>query len=637
MIIRTEKAVVSYWNSTSNHNSEYPKGTTRQLYLIEILHQTTTLGLLAFFLRRLYLIEILHQTTTDFQLCDGSFRCILLKFYIKPQLQVVGLVVHLRCILLKFYIKPQPEATPASGPLRCILLKFYIKPQPPLISPLWFLVVSYWNSTSNHNRVAPCRSTSGLYLIEILHQTTTTASEARSPSPLYLIEILHQTTTRLAKRLCSSQLYLIEILHQTTTMMERVMLKMRCILLKFYIKPQHGSSSFYLWFCCILLKFYIKPQPGRARTARRAVVSYWNSTSNHNSSRWSSAGIWLYLIEILHQTTTLFLLFPILRGCILLKFYIKPQPSLLLGFEQIGCILLKFYIKPQPISSSLILRFGCILLKFYIKPQPICGPSSTRSVVSYWNSTSNHNCRHFCGSSGKLYLIEILHQTTTPTPGGLVRRCCILLKFYIKPQLSERVSSSMVSCILLKFYIKPQPIAAAAAAVASCILLKFYIKPQLRATIPAPRRVVSYWNSTSNHNSVYVIQNVLVLYLIEILHQTTTRECRAFHWGCVVSYWNSTSNHNLMGSEFSASFVVSYWNSTSNHNYDPNSMTGEKLYLIEILHQTTTENVVLFIEDALYLIEILHQTTTPAKYRRRSQWVVSYWNSTSNHNPIWRR
>ena len=35
-----------------------------------------------------------------------------------------------------------------------------------------------------------------------------------------------------------------------------------------------------------------------------------------------------------------------------------------------------------------------------------------------------------------------------------------------------------------------------------------------------------------------------------------------------------------------------------------------QLYLIEILHQTTTRIVSLCIERLLYLIEILHQTTT---------------------------
>ena len=38
--------------------------------------------------------------------------------------------------------------------------------------------------------------------------------------------------------------------------------------------------------------------------------------------------------------------------------------------------------------------------------------------------------------------------------------------------------------------------------------------------------------------------------------------------------------------------------------------TMASLYLIEILHQTTTEETTLIPMKLLYLIEILHQTTT---------------------------
>ena len=99
------------------------------LYLIEILHQTTTNHVNLFWMQTLYLIEILHQTTT------GDVRemvlesCILLKFYIKPQQKGVSSTVFLCCILLKFYIKPQLQASAYSNLICCILLKFYIKPQ----------------------------------------------------------------------------------------------------------------------------------------------------------------------------------------------------------------------------------------------------------------------------------------------------------------------------------------------------------------------------------------------------------------------------------------------------------------------------------------------------------------------------
>ena len=55
------------------------------LYLIEILHQTTTFGHLRLRLFALYLIEIPHQTTTQRLRTRSLLGCILSKFHIKPQ------------------------------------------------------------------------------------------------------------------------------------------------------------------------------------------------------------------------------------------------------------------------------------------------------------------------------------------------------------------------------------------------------------------------------------------------------------------------------------------------------------------------------------------------------------------------
>ena len=103
------------------------------------------------------------------------------------------------------------------------------------------------------------------------------------------------------------------------------------------------------------------------------------------------------------------------------------------------------------------------------------------------------------------------------------------------------------------------------------------------------------------------------LYLIEILHQTTTGRPRRRHRPGVVSYRNSTSNHNLRTGQTMSRFVVSYRNSTSNHNGQPRRCPLRPLYLIEILHQTTTFGDALKSAGKLYLIEILHQTTTMQK------------------------
>ena len=163
----------------------------------------------------------------------------------------------------------------------------------------------------------------------------------------------------------------------------------------------------------------------------------------------------------------------------------------------------------------------CILSKFYIKPQPVDSPAHYGMVVSYRNSTSNHNSGTTTPNSALLYLIEILHQTTTRPPAGFFLKCCILSKFYIKPQLEDAPA---------------------------------YIS-----------RVVSYRNSTSNHNYPDYLHYTGALYLIEILHQTTTPVMAIrFRVSCILSKFY-IKPQQLTGIGFSI-WVVSYRNSTSNHN-----------------------------------------------------------------------
>ena len=265
----------------------------------------------------------------------------------------------------------------------------------------------------------------------------------------------------------------------------------------------------------------------------------------------------------------------------------------------------------------------------------------------------NNSCNYAAFQYCRLYLIEILHQTTThckciqftlccilskfyikPQHEPLashIPRCCILSKFYIKPQLRCILGYTALGCILSKFYIKPQQLREAHWELFRCILSKFYIKPQHLSQMIGPSSVVSYRNSTSNHNS-----------------GTTTPNS-----ALVVSYRNSTSNHNQNTRSIGRSIVVSYRNSTSNHNRGRTLCGICELYLIEILHQTTTPSSLTYSARPLYLIEILHQTTTtvafsvataccilskfyikpqPSRRRLPTCGVVSYRNSTSNHN-----
>ena len=171
-----------------------------------------------------------------------ALRCILSKFYIKPQLSPQYMSRDRCCILSKFYIKPQRGHVHFGNCLSCILSKFYIKPQPFNRCVSSVEVVSYRNSTSNHNSPYGGRSFESLYLIEILHQTTTRQDTLEKAFQLYLIEILHQTTTESRMVLSGEELYLIEILHQTTTPATTILVRLRCILSKFYIKPQRRAS-----------------------------------------------------------------------------------------------------------------------------------------------------------------------------------------------------------------------------------------------------------------------------------------------------------------------------------------------------------------------------------------------------------
>ena len=210
------------------------------------------------------------------------------------------------------------------------------------------------------------------------------------------------------------QLYLIEILHQTTTGIQSNWYISSCILSKFYIKPQLEVQPGGQTRCCILSKFYIKPQRPREHTA---------STER----------------------------------CILSKFYIKPQRPPACAHPRSCCILSKFYIKPQlpsphPVGLGVVsyrnstsnhnLHHGLLVPPVVVSYRNSTSNHNFRlsvcimcGVVSYRNSTSNHNLMTWLDDITGLYLIEILHQTTTGEQEEIHHFRCILSKFYIKPQL----------------------------------------------------------------------------------------------------------------------------------------------------------------------------------------------------------
>ena len=178
----------------------------------------------------------------------------------------------------------------------------------------------------------------------------------------------------------------------------------------------------------------------------------------------------------------------------------------------------------------------------------------------------NNSCNYAAFQYCRLYLIEILHQTTTHCKCIQFTLCCILSKFYIKPQLQMYTIYFTFRCILSKFYIKPQLVLEALLLPPCCILSKFYIKPQLMMT--------------TREGSMRCILSKFYI--------KPQRVHTSFENGLVVSYRNSTSNHNRVTINPRLRSVVSYRNSTSNHNIENGEDTLTALYLIEILHQTTT-------------------------------------------------
>ena len=187
---------------------------------------------------------------------------------------------HMRCILLRLVVSYWNSTSNHNSRYRLTMS---------------VLVVSYWNSTSNHNSSEPLLVRWWLYLIEILHQTTTLQPYFFATLKLYLIEILHQTTTMYSIAPRTILLYLIEILHQTTTE-ERARFNQYLLYL---IEILHQTTTLSIrlnsFQGCILLKFYIKPQLYYYQPSDLLVVSYWNSTSNHNVRPWIDWYIALYI------------------------------------------------------------------------------------------------------------------------------------------------------------------------------------------------------------------------------------------------------------------------------------------------------------------------------------------------------
>ena len=237
-------------------------------------------------------------------------------------------------------------------------------------------------------------------------------------------------------------------------------------------------------------------------------------------------------------------------------------------------------------------------------------------VVYLLNPTSNHNQGGITTATTQLYIFWILHQTTTISPSYLHLSSCISFESYIKPQ--HRLDHRQPSLVV------------------------YLLNPTSNHNPPALIRhccgVVYLLNPTSNHN--FILQNLALaeLYIFWILHQTTTHRTPTLKCPLLYIFWilhqttttylaesfelllyifwilHQTTTLFITGSPNSCciSFesyikpqpsgyradvceVVYLLNPTSNHNCNLLSISAAKLHIFWILHQTTTDDSLVFI------------------------------------------
>ena len=122
--------------------------------------------------------------------------------------------------------------------------------------------------------------------------------------------------------------------------------------------------------------------------------------------------------------------------------------------------------------------------------------------------------------------------------------------------------------------------------------------------------VVPHSNSTSNHNKGGQYYYDIELFLIPILHQTTTLVNNTSRWSSLflIPILHQTTTGYFAWRYVERLFLIPILHQTTTTTYD--LYTGERLFLIPILHQTTTCMRSCLSMHRLFLIPILHQTTT---------------------------
>ena len=148
------------------------------------------------------------------------------------------------------------------------------------------------------------------------------------------------------------------------------------------------------------------------------------------------------------------------------------------------------------------------------------------------------------------------------------------------------------SARLTGLYIKPQQVLLKIKTLLKCFYWRLYIKPQPGNGEWLARKSVSIGGYTSNHN--FGVDHFLNSVSVSIGGYTSNHNRRGTCEICKpsVSIGGYTSNHNydLIWQEYFWS--VSIGGYTSNHNIGSASLQTELVFLLAVIHQTTTYHLI---------------------------------------------
>ena len=142
----------------------------------------------------------------------------------------------------------------------------------------------------------------------------------------------------------------------------------------------------------------------------------------------------MFLLAVIHQTTT----------------------TPVTGRTSTVCFYWRLYIKPQRISTHIAPQVLCFYWRLYIKPQRNTRNARDHSCVSIGGYTSNHNGGPVVRYTAHVFLLAVIHQTTTLPRSCFARTAVFLLAVIHQTTTNTQAILHIFLCFYWRLYIKPQ-------------------------------------------------------------------------------------------------------------------------------------------------------------------------------------